>query len=231
MLWAHPLRDLHWSARLSAAGRQFLTLLPALAIGLLVAHARPDTAETPWLAGWVVYCTLDLSVLWFLALRLDASATRRRAQWNDPGAAMLFTLVTTAACASLVAVVQAVQTGQPSAWSGPAGRARAGHGVAGGRLAADPDELRPALRADLLSARRPGRRTSARGLEFPGDKAPDYLDFLYYSAVIGMTSQVSDISAQGRHMRRLTLMHSLLSFAFNLVVLAVAVNVFASSLV
>jgi len=230
MLWAHPLRDLHWSARLSAAGRQFLTLLPALAIGLLVAHARPDTAETPWLAGWVVYCTLDLSVLWFLALRLDASATRRRAQWNDPGAAMLFTLVTTAACASLVAVVQAVQTGQHlHGLAQQVELALAMASLAGAWLLIQTNFALHYARTYYRPP--PGSQESARGLEFPGDKAPDYLDFLYYSAVIGMTSQVSDISAQGRHMRRLTLMHSLLSFAFNLVVLAVAVNVFASSLV
>ena len=231
MLWAHPLRDLHWSARISAAGRQVLTLLPALAIGLLVAQARPaDAAETPWLAAWVVYCTLDLSLLWFLALRLDAQATRRRAQWNDPGAAMLFTLVTTAACASLVAVVLAVQTGQHLH-----GLARGAHlalamvSLAGAWLLI---QANFALHYARAYYRPPaGSQESARGLEFPGRKAPDCLDFLYYSAVIGMTSQVSDVVVHGRHMRRMTLMHSLLSFAFNLVVLAVAVNVFASNLV
>ena len=45
-----------------------------------------------------------------------------------------------------------------------------------------------------------------------------------------MTSQVSDVAVASRRMRRLSLLHGLLSFAFNLVVLALAVNVFASSL-
>lgn len=58
---------------------------------------------------------------------------------------------------------------------------------------------------------------------------PDYLDLLYHSAVIGTTSQVSDVSIRSRGMRHLTLVHALLSFAFNLVVLATAVNVFASA--
>lgn len=45
-----------------------------------------------------------------------------------------------------------------------------------------------------------------------------------------MTSQVSDVTTRSRPMRRLTLIHGLLSFGFNLIVLAIAVNVFASSL-
>ncbi len=64
----------------------------------------------------------------------------------------------------------------------------------------------------------------------PGGQDPDYLDFLYFSAVVGMTSQVSDVAVVGRRMRRFTLVHGLLSFAFNLVMLALAVNVFAASL-
>ncbi|MFW2356939.1 DUF1345 domain-containing protein, partial [Hydrogenophaga sp.] len=68
------------------------------------------------------------------------------------------------------------------------------------------------------------------GLNFPGGNDPDYLDFVYFSAIVGMTSQVSDVAVTGRRMRRLTLLHGLLSFAFNLIVLAMAVNVFAGSL-
>ena len=70
----------------------------------------------------------------------------------------------------------------------------------------------------------------ARGLAFPGHEDPDYLDFFYHSAVVGMTSQVSDVTVHSRAMRRLVLLHGLLSFAFNLIVLAMAVNVFASAL-
>ena len=231
MLWAHPLRDLHWTARLSAAGRQVLALVPALVIGLWVARVGPArTPETPWLAGWTVYCAIDLAVLWFLALRLDAPATRRRAQWNDPGAAMLFVLVTSAACASLVAVVLAVDTGRRLQ-----GVAHWGHlALALASLAGAWLLIQTAFALHYARAyyRPPAAsQEPARGLVFPGDKEPDYLDFLYYAAVVGMTSQVSDVAVHSRHLRRMTLTHSLLSFAFNLVVLAVAVNVFASSLV
>lgn len=66
------------------------------------------------------------------------------------------------------------------------------------------------------------------GLKFPGEREPDYLDFAYFSLVIGMTSQVSDVIVTSRRMRRLVLMHGVLSFAFNVIVVALSVNIFAS---
>lgn len=68
------------------------------------------------------------------------------------------------------------------------------------------------------------------GLAFPGREEPDYWDFLYFSLVIGMTCQVSDVQVTSRAMRRVTLLHSVLSFFFNTVILALAVNLLAGSL-
>jgi uncharacterized membrane protein len=62
-------------------------------------------------------------------------------------------------------------------------------------------------------------------LRFPGEKEPDYLDFAYYSFVVGMTSQVSDVAVVARHMRRLTLIHGVLSFVFNIAILAMSINI------
>lgn len=61
-------------------------------------------------------------------------------------------------------------------------------------------------------------------LLFPGGKEPEPWDFLYYAFVIGMTAQVSDVVILSSRMRRLTLLHSVVSFFFNTVILAVAVN-------
>lgn len=139
---------------------------------------RVRRREEAWRSGWVVCFAVHLGFVWWAALRLDAPATRRRAQWNDPGSAMLFVLVTIAACPSLAAVLLAVDT------------ARSLHGA---------------------------------------DRWLHLVSF-FFAAVIGMTSQVSDVTIQTRAMRRLGLMHGLLSFALNLVVLALAVNVLAASL-
>ena len=62
------------------------------------------------------------------------------------------------------------------------------------------------------------------GLEFPGGKRPEGSDFLYFSTVIGMTAQTADTGITTAHMRRVVLVHSILSFFFNTVIVAAAVN-------
>ena len=68
------------------------------------------------------------------------------------------------------------------------------------------------------------------GLEFPGEKRPDYLDFLYFSLVLGMTFQVSDVQITARKFRRLAAAHGLLSFLYNTIILALTVNIAAGLL-
>jgi uncharacterized membrane protein len=76
----------------------------------------------------------------------------------------------------------------------------------------------------------PGADDDRGGLAFPGEEPPDYWDFLYFSFVVGMTCQVSDVQVTSRAMRRMTLMHGVLSFFFNTVILALSVNLLAGSL-
>lgn len=71
------------------------------------------------------------------------------------------------------------------------------------------------------------KRGDSGGLDFPGAKEPHAWDFLYYSFVIGMTCQVSDVPVSSSAMRRLTLAHSVVSFFFNTTVIALAVNLAA----
>jgi uncharacterized membrane protein len=61
-------------------------------------------------------------------------------------------------------------------------------------------------------------------LVFPGDRPPDYFDFAYFSFVIGMCCQVSDVQITSRRMRRIALFHSVLSFGFNTMILALLIN-------
>jgi uncharacterized membrane protein len=53
------------------------------------------------------------------------------------------------------------------------------------------------------------------GIKFPCKEEPDYIDFAYFSFVIGMTFQVSDVQVSSKVIRRFVLLHSLISFAFN----------------
>lgn len=65
------------------------------------------------------------------------------------------------------------------------------------------------------------------GIEFPDKNDPDYLDFAYFSFVIGMTFQVSDVQVRSRVIRRFVLMHSLISFMFNTIIVALTINTIA----
>ena len=65
------------------------------------------------------------------------------------------------------------------------------------------------------------------GLAFPGQPKPDYWDFMYFSFVVGMTFQVSDVQIEAHGLRRLVLAHSVLAFFFNVAVLALTINIVA----
>lgn len=71
------------------------------------------------------------------------------------------------------------------------------------------------------------RAKDGRGLQFPATEQPSATDFLYFSFVVGMTAQVSDVQVLTARMRRVTLVHGIASFFFNTVILALAVNVAA----
>jgi uncharacterized membrane protein len=80
--------------------------------------------------------------------------------------------------------------------------------------------------ANLFYSRRSAHvESDAGGLQFPGTDEPALWDFLYHSFVIGMTAQVSDVQVLTTRMRRITLGHSVVSFFFNTIVLALAVNI------
>ncbi|HEX7370009.1 MAG TPA: DUF1345 domain-containing protein [Rhodanobacteraceae bacterium] len=66
-----------------------------------------------------------------------------------------------------------------------------------------------------------------KGLDFPGTKQPDYWDFVYFAFVLGMTFQVSDVQISGREIRHVATAHSLIAFFFNVIIVALSVNVVA----
>ena len=74
---------------------------------------------------------------------------------------------------------------------------------------------------------------SPAGSQFPNgdeDEPPDYWDFVYFSFVIGMTAQVSDVGITDKIIRRTATVHGIISFVFNTALVALMVNIAASAI-
>ena len=67
-------------------------------------------------------------------------------------------------------------------------------------------------------------------LVFPGTETPDYLDFTYFAVVLSMCCQTSDVAITSSPFRRLVMLHSIVSFFFNVIIIAITVNVVAGVL-
>ncbi len=80
----------------------------------------------------------------------------------------------------------------------------------------------------------PGRGDGAQqdtgGLQFPGDGMPVYSDFVYFSFVLGMTFQVSDVVITSRALRRFALIHALAAFLYDIIVVALSVSLISGLL-
>lgn len=200
-------------------------LVAGVAVALLpVPTAWPFRALLGWCAGAAVYLVLA----WWLAEVFDAKGTRQRAQAQDEPSVVLFgvmVLAVLACVASITLLLQQIKQLQ--------GAERVLHMA----LAMTALALSWLFIQTLFAFRyahryyqeEKRREPDSPGLVFPNQPNPDYFDFLYYSFVIGMTSQVSDVQVSSREMRRLTLGHSILSFAFNVLIVALTINVLAGS--
>jgi len=177
-----------------------------------------------WCAGVLVYQVLT----WWLVETFDARRTRERAQSLDQPNVVILVSMLVLVGVSVVAIAMLLQqVRQLSGWE------RAGHVALGVVALAGSWLMMHTIYAFHYAHRyyidqRGGSPDG--GLAFPGSEDPDYFDFLYYSYVIGMTSQVSDVQATSRDMRRITLVHSVLAFAFNMLILALSINVVAGAI-
>jgi uncharacterized membrane protein len=206
----------------------------SITVGVLVFLATLGLHRLPLqlILSWNAFATTAIILAWIRIIFADAKCAVLTAKLQDASRTVIFSLVLVGACASLFAVAFLLGTAK-----GTTG-ARLGEHVglaaftvvhswflihtvftmhyAHAYYRTDPDE----------------RGRHGAGLNFPGeeDDEPDFIDFAYFSFVIGMTFQVSDVAITSKLIRRLSLVHALLSFLFNTVILALAINL-ASSLV
>ncbi len=197
----------------------------AVAVGVAAALALPGTLQllTRVLIGWNFGVWLFLVLAGWMMLRADHDRLREHAIAQADGAAAVLGVVIVAAVFSIVAIVfELSQAKGPNAHHAIPHVALALVTVSGSWL------LLPTLFA-MNYASLHHTREDGEGLRFPDgeDFKPDYGDFLYFSFTIAVASQTADVAIVDRPMRRLVLLHSVLSFVFNTTILAFTINIAA----
>jgi len=213
--WARAIRIVR------ARPRLFLSAL----IGLVVVAALPGdwSLITRMIIGWDIAVALYLAAAFQIMKRADLHYIRRRALLQDEGRFAILVLTVAAALASLAVIIIELGT-QPGVVREPARLLLAIVTIA---LSWSFIHIIFALH---YAHEYHAENRKGGGLAFPGDEPADYGDFVYFSFGIGMTSQVSDVQVTSRAMRRIVTAHSTVSFAFNVALLALMVNIAASAI-
>lgn len=204
--------------------RMFICAAIGVAVGMLAPGI--DHAVTRSLLGWNVSVWLFLLLMGLLMLRADHEHLRRSAIAQSEGAGVVLAVVIVAAVVSIVAIVIEL-----AAAKSPGERNALPHVLFALATVTGSWLLLPTLFA-MNYASLYYRSDRGDGLRFPEPEAeafrPDYADFLYFSFTIAVASQTADVSITNRPMRRLVLLQSVLSFAFNTTILAFTINIAAS---
>ncbi|HKS63726.1 MAG TPA: DUF1345 domain-containing protein [Xanthobacteraceae bacterium] len=204
--------------------RLFISAAVGLAaIGVLFIVCDQWRAATKLLIGWNIGIALYLILGVRMIRHADIAHIRSRAATQDEGAMALLLLPVAAAIASLAAIfaeLTAAKGGANYGW----------HAALAVTTITLSWTFIHALFALHYAHDYYGEGDRAKGLIFPGDDKPDYWDFVYFSFVIGMTFQVSDVQVSNRLIRRLVVTHGALSFVFNTAILALTVNLASNAL-
>ncbi len=204
----------------------------AAVAGALAVWLAPDTLNplARAVAGWDAFATVSLGLI-VLTMRLaDVEDIRRVAASEDLPRTVSFVVVIGGALASLGAVI-----GLLGSLKGLPEKSKALHlalGVGAVALSWSLVHCVFALRYAHAYYDADEQGSDCGGLVFPDDAGkddddklePNYLDFGYFSFVIGMTAQTADVGISSRPIRRVALLHSLISFVFNTAIVALTIG-------
>ena len=202
-------------------------LIASVVAGLAAAWLLPASLPPPERAvvAWNAAIWLYLGLVWVDMALLDQGRLRQRAVDHADGARVVLAIAVLSSAACLAAVVTELAA------------ARAANDIYNLRHVALalltlvgswlllPTEFALAYASRYYAASEPG-------LDFPASNAgrarePNYVDFMYFAVTIAAASQTSDVTVTTRGMRALVLVHAVLSFGFNALVLALAINLAA----
>lgn len=210
---------------LTESGKLLLSLLAAVISWFVIPYAAPEGLLHVMLC-WDIFALVLLVLNWITFFTTASQDIRKRAKIEDSSRVVIFSIVLISTFASLLAVVLLLVTrSQKPEWKGLYLAVSVTGMVLSWMLVHSIYTIRY---AHLYYANHPTQKdTHAGGLDFPGEDKPDFIDFAYFSFVLGMTFQVSDVQITTKGLRRLALMHGMLSFGYNTVIVALTINMIA----
>jgi uncharacterized membrane protein len=203
-----------------ARPRTFLSF----ATGIVAFFLLPGSLRlvTRLLVSWDVFVTCYLVLAYIMMLRCGLAHIKRSAVLQDDGRFLILLVTALGAFASIAAIVLEL---------GASHRSAPELTLATVTIALSWATVHTTFALhyahDYYRGAKPG------GLQFPSGDAhdhADYWDFVYFSFVIGMTAQVSDVGITDKTIRRTATVHGIISFFFNTALLALMVNIAASAI-
>lgn len=218
-------RTLHWSESVTGPQKLIISFSIAICSYIILCFVNMKMGNR-LILGWDIFCAAMLGFSWILFFTTNPADLCVVVEKQDDGLKVIFTIVTIAICFSVFGAVVLMLDANESSPN---------------KLLHTIISLSPVLFSWLLlhtmftiryahlyhDHGKLGTGSNVGGIDFPSDEDPDYFDFTYFSFVIGMTFQVSDISISSRTIRKFVLMHSLISFAFNTIIVALTINTIA----
>jgi uncharacterized membrane protein len=207
---------------LGARGRLLTGMLVGILAGILCFLVISSSIILSVMVAWDVGALIFLGLTWRVILRSNAALTKARATSEDPGRYGVFLIAVGSSLVSLFAAVFVLHGKKDMVQPGLIGVLNM-LAILAVVFAWVMTHTAYALRYARLYYR-PKNGEARAGLNFPGNEPPDDMDFAYFSFVLGMAFQVSDVSITCKHIRRAVLWHSLQSFLHNTVILALSLN-------
>src|ERR1041385_7289328 len=211
-----------WIVRVGMAHQRLFICAALGIVTALILRITDLSAVARLLIGWDLGALIYLAAAAAVMARCSTVASiRRNASMQDEGALIILVLAVVAALASLGAIFLELAGLKPD-------DPRYGFYIT---LAIVTVVLSWAFTHTIFALHYAhefyGEGTRGKGLKFPDDHAPDYWDFVYFSFVIGMTFQVSDVAITQKSVRRMVVAHGALSFFFSTAIVAMMVNIAA----
>ena len=200
--------------------RMFISVL----IGIVAFFLLPGSLRlvTRLLIAWDIFISVYLLLVYIMMFRCGLAHIRRNAILQDDGRFLILLMTALGAFASIAAIVFELGASHRSAMDLT---------LATLTIALSWATVHTTFALhyahDYYRGPKPG------GLQFPsGDQHEhaDYWDFVYFSFVIGMTAQVSDVGITDKTIRRTATAHGIVSFIYNTALVALMVNIAASAI-